>query len=75
MTTVKPITTVHVYTDVVHPASGEVLAEWGDVLDAATPRAKHVLAVVAAYADHYHLVHSDDAVAVAVHEGKVEIKS
>lgn len=41
--------------DVVHPKSGEVLAEQGDVLDVHTPRGQHVLAVAWAYPNYYEV--------------------
>lgn len=68
MTDSNEYETVHIFTDVVHPESGEVLAEFGDVLSTRAPRARHVLAIVAAYADCYRLVHSDNGVAVAIHK-------
>lgn len=39
--------------DVVHPGSGEVLAECGGVLDMETPRERHVLSVAKDYPEHY----------------------
>lgn len=44
---------LYIYTDVIHPESGEVLAEDDDVLNEETPHAKHVLAIAEEYDDHY----------------------
>lgn len=45
---------LHIHCDVIHPESGEVLAERGDVLLTHTPRAQHILDVARAH--HYSII-------------------
>lgn len=57
---------LHIHdVDIVHPDSGEVLAECGEVLNAQSPKAKHVLAIAAAYPDHYFVYTDEDMTIVA----------
>ena len=44
---------VEVRCDVVHPASGEIIAEAGDTFEGDSPRAQMVCGVVFGYPDHY----------------------
>lgn len=50
---------LHIHTDVIHPESGEVLAEPDDVLFTHTPRAQHVLAVAKANPDRYAVIRDE----------------
>lgn len=50
---------LYIHCDVVHPESGEVLAEPDDVLFTHTPRAQHVLAVAKAHPEHYAVIHDE----------------
>lgn len=64
---------LHIYdVDIVHPESGEVLAECGEVLDAQSPRAKHALAVARAYPDHYFVYTDENEDMTAVADGPTE---
>lgn len=57
---------LHIYdVDIVHPESGEVLAECGDVLDTQSPRAKHVIAIALAYPDHYSIHTENEDITIA----------
>lgn len=47
---------LHIHCDVVHPESGEVLAEPDDELFTHTPRAQHVLDVAKAHPNHYAVI-------------------
>jgi len=51
--TIERGNTLYVHCDVVHPDSGEVLAEPSDMLDISSLRAQHILAVCKAHAGHY----------------------
>lgn len=56
----KERTVLFIHCDVIHPESGEVLAEPGGMLDAATPRAQRVLSVAEAYPCHYAITEFSD---------------
>ena len=53
-----------IHCDVVHPESGEVLAEYGEVYNAQSPRARRVLAVCAAYPEYYFTHQDGSGIAV-----------
>jgi hypothetical protein len=49
-----------IHCDVIHPDSGEVLAEKGDAFDIASPRAQLILSVVNAHVKHYFTYQDDN---------------
>ena len=51
---------VKIHCDVVHPASGEVLAETGETLDGESPKLARVFSVVLEYPDFYTCRLEDD---------------
>lgn len=64
---------LHIYdVDIVHPESGEVLAECGEMLDAQSPRAEHVLAVAWTYPDHYFAYTDENEDIVVMANGSTE---
>jgi len=50
-----------VQCDIVHPESGEVIAEPGKALNVSSPRAQHVLAVCEEYSQFYSICQDDDS--------------
>lgn len=51
---------LHIYCDVIHPESGEVLAEPGDVFVLPNPVVAHILAVAEAHPNHYYTYNDED---------------